>query len=318
MQDLRSILTVTMNPALDMSTSAPDVHPGSKLRCTAPTYEPGGGGINVSRAIQHLGGTSRAILALGGQTGDRLAQLLEAEQIPVIRVDLPGDTRQGIAVTDEGSGEQFRFVLPGPAWSSADVDRLRQVIFGSALPGGHVVISGSQPPGCPANLGRTLSEGLCERGVKVILDSSGAPLTEAASGKANGPFVLRMDSEEADGLARRPLETREDTAEFAELLAARGAATHVVIARGPDGSILAGPDGVWHAAAADVPVVSKIGAGDSFVGGMTFALSQGASLPEALQRGAAAASAAVMTAGTQLCTKADAEALLSQTPLTRM
>ena len=313
---MQDILTITLNPAVDLSTATKAVSAGPKLRCDTPVWEPGGGGINVSRAIRNLGGHSRALVATRGPMGRKLNQLLKAEGIPAIAFRAPGETRQSLAVTDRSTGQQYRFVMPGPQWEMAHVGGVLARLDTELPGGGYVVVSGSQPPGVPEDFATRLCE--VTRQSQVIVDTSGTALAHLAAGANPAPFVLRMDSEEAEALAKGPLPTRADSAGFAARLVARGAASAVVIARGADGSVLAGPTGLWHACAADVPVRSKIGAGDSFVAGMVLALAHGKSLPDALRHGAAAASAAVMTEGTQLCSRTDADALLSQCILTRL
>lgn len=315
------ILTVTLNPALDLSTEVATVEAGPKLRCAVPQVDPGGGGINVSRAIKHLGGDSTALVAGAGYTGERLRDLLNAEDIATISLKGPGETRQSLAVTDTETGGQFRFVLPGPDWSERRIQAALAAIVEAATaagPDGLVVLSGSQPPGVPESFPDHLATGLATTGARLIVDTSGPPLRRLAKGLGQAPFILRADQHEAEGLAGRALPDAADTARFALTLVTKGAAEAVIFARGADGSVLATAEGCWHAAAADVPVVSKVGAGDSFVGAMTLALARGATLPEALQQGAAAASAAVMTPATQLCRGEDVDALLPQCPLTRL
>ena len=112
---MTDILTITLNPTVDLSTAADHVHPGPKLRCDAPRADPGGGGINVSRAIRHLGGDSRAFLAVGGATGEWLKVLLDAEGTRFEGFQIDGETRQSLAVTDRSTGLQYRFVMPGPS-----------------------------------------------------------------------------------------------------------------------------------------------------------------------------------------------------------
>jgi 6-phosphofructokinase 2 len=129
--------------------------------------------------------------------------------------------------------------------------------------------------------------------------------------------VLRMDSEEAEAVAKTALTSRQDSADFAQKLALHGVANRVIIARGADGSVMATRDERWFCAAAKVPVVSKIGAGDSFVAGFVLAMSRGKTDVEALAQGVAAASAAVMTPATELCRASDVIALLEQCSVTK-
>jgi 6-phosphofructokinase 2 len=309
---MRDILTVTLNPALDIATSVDHVVPGVKLRCSQPQTDPGGGGINVARAIQLLGGRAKAFVALGGDTGQSLRNLLESFEMDLAVYEAPGETRQSIAVTDLGLKDQFRFMLPGPHWKLDDIEKVTEAIRAAAPNNGYVILSGSGPSGSRADLYSRICAALADTGAKVIVDTSGPALTLLALGQMSPPYVLRMDQAEAESLTRYALPRREDTANFATELVERGAAEVVIVARGADGSVVATANERLYVSAAEVAVKSKVGAGDSFVGGFTYALAQGLSLSDAMARGSAAASAAVMTEGTELCRKEDAEALLAQ------
>ncbi len=312
----RDILTVTLNPALDIATSVDHVAPGIKLRCAPPKTDPGGGGINVARAIQLLGGKARAFVALGGDTGQTLRNLLDGFEMDLVVYDAPGETRQSIAVTDLSLKDQFRFMLPGPHWKLDDIDAVTLAIRAAAPAGGFVILSGSGPSGSRADLYSRICGALSDSGAQVIVDTSGPALTLLALGQMTPPFVLRMDQAEAESLTRYALPRREDTADFASELVQRGAAEVVIVARGADGSVVATADQRLFVGAAEVPVKSRVGAGDSFVGGFSFALSQGLPLEQAMIWGSSAASAAVMTDGTELCRLEDAERLRALSPIT--
>ena len=307
------IITVTLNPALDISTATAAVRPGRKLRCEMPRVDPGGGGINVSRVIRRLGGESLALVALAGATGERLRASLEAEGIAARFLRAPGETRESVSVIDRETGEQYRFVMPGPAWSDEEGDAALDAAATACPHSALVVLSGSLPPGLPADLPARLASRLKVRGAGLILDTSGAPL-EAARRPAQPALILRMDDVEAEALARRPLPGRIDSADFAQSLVRGGAAEIVIIARGPDGSVLATDEARHFCRAARVPVVSKTGAGDSFLAAFTLALAGEADLPTALSAGVAAASAAVMTEATELCSAEDAQRLIPECP----
>lgn len=311
---MRDILTVTLNPALDLSTGAPSVHPGVKLRCDPVHIDPGGGGINVSRAVALLGGTSRCFVALAGGTGERLADLLAAAGVDLIVHNGPGETRSSLSVIDHRTGEQYRFMLPGPDWNASDCIAVDDAIVAAARPGSLVVLSGSLPPGVPPAVLPELCRQLAEKGCEVLIDTSGPALHLMAAARGPAPAILRMNNVEADDIAGHHLKDLAESADFASTLVARGAAKIVIIARGPEGSILATATERLHSRAANVPVRSKVGAGDSFVGGFTFGLARGDSLGVALQRGVSAASAAVMTEGTLLCRLEDAERLFDLSP----
>ena len=316
--DQAPILTITLNPALDISTSAARVVPDVKLRCEAPSFDPGGGGINVSRAIRNMGGHSTALVALGGTTGQRMAAMLEATGIPVLSLPAPGETRQSLTADDRATRQQYRFVMPGPEWSADDVARALELATEMAPGDGLVVLSGSNPPGVPASFGAMLAGRLQGQGTRLIVDTSGEALATVAAARDRRVEILRMDDEEAEGLAGQPLPYRADTAAFAASLVASGAARGVIVARGRDGNIIATDEGIWHAEAARVPIVSKVGAGDSFLAGFTLGYARGWPVAHALGLAAAAASATVQTPATELCRGEDVERLFAARMITEM
>jgi len=304
-----TILTVTLNPALDLESETPELVPGNKLRCAEPRRDPGGGGINVARAIALLGGEATAALAAGGPTGAHIRHLLEAQGIPLAFLPAPGETRANLSMIETNTGQQFRFIFPGPPWRAEHVEAARAALSGLVAPGDIVVLSGSLPPGMRPRHLVALARDLVGQGAQVVADTSG-PALSALAGAGCGMKVLRMDSAEAEELLNRPLPTRQDSAKTAAGLVRAGAAEIVILARGAEGSVLASPAGCWFAPAADVPVASVTGAGDSFVAGSVLALARGAPLPEVLQWGCAAASSAVTTEATELCDRKVFERLL--------
>lgn len=304
------ILTLTLNPALDMATDVPDILPGHKLRCTDPHLDPGGGGLNVSRAIKALGGDSLALVALGGLTGDRLAGLIRAEGITFLSILGPGETRQSLTVTEKTTGKQFRFMLPGPVWGEAERARVFTLLSATARPGGISVISGSQPPGVPADFPGQLAASM--EGSRIVLDTSGPALFEAVRNPIMGLDVLRMDGEEGEELAGRKLTSRGETADFASELVMRGVAKTVIVARGADGNVLANASERLFSPAPKVKVKSTVGAGDSFVAAFVLAMARGQDAATGLAMASAAAAAAVMTDATQLCKAEDVMRLMPQ------
>lgn len=312
---MHDILTITLNPALDMNTEAERVIPDVKLRCTEPAVDPGGGGINVARAINHMGGNASAIVAIGGHNGNRLLELLMAEGIATMPIPSPGETRASVVVNCKATGQQYRFMLPGPPWQAEHVQKAIQTTKAHTPKDGLVIFSGSQPPGVPLDFEEMLSETISSAGARLIVDTSGPALRRIVEDHKSPPFVLRSDDEEAEGLAGRKLETPKDTADFSRSLIEKGVAQNIIFARGAEGSVLTTPEGSWLATAAKVKVVSKVGAGDSYVGGFTLCLARGESIQEAARWGAAAACAAVTTEATELCRGEDVERLLPECKL---
>ncbi len=312
------ILTVTLNPAIDISTATPHVLAGPKLRCIEPETDPGGGGINVSRAIRILGGQSTALVALGGATGERLAGMLIRAGLTLAGFDAPGETRESFSVLDGATHQQFRFVLPGARWPKTATTAALDAIERAAQPGALVVLSGSQPPGVEADFPVRALARLRTRGATMILDTSGAPLFRVAEGRDAHLDVLRMNHDEAAELAGQPLATRKESADFAQSLVRAGVARIVIVARGSEGNVLATDEERHFASAYEVPVKSRVGAGDSFVGAFTLSLARGESVAQALKWGTATASAAVMTPGTKLCTMSDVKRLMRGETVSRL
>lgn len=312
---MQPVLTVTLNPSLDLATAVAEMRPGPKLRCSEPALDPGGGGINVARAIHILGGDATAFVTASGPTGQRLVRLLQAEGVPLALFDGPGETRQSLAVTDQATGGQFRLMLPGPSWTRARSDAALRRITEVTPQGGLVVLSGSLPPGMAVDFPLRLARKLESRGAELILDTSAEALERAAQARDLPFAVLRMDQDEAEALAGRTLQDRAASADFAQSLVQAGVARMVIVARGSDGSTMATHDSRLHASGVPVAVQSRVGAGDSFLAAFTLALAQGDGPGQALRRGSAAAAAAVMTPGTRLCTRRDATRLLRQVAL---
>lgn len=306
------ILTITLNPALDLATETDSVYPGEKLRCGPPRTDPGGGGINVARAIKRLGGQAFALVASGGATGAQMLALLAAEGVRTGLLAAPGDTRISLSVADRKTGAQYRFMLPGPAWSDSDIRTALIMLEGALTEGEYCVLSGSQPPGLSDDFTAKFAEICVRNAAKLVVDTGGAPLAALVAEPGPGVEVLRMNHDEAEELAGHPLPGVAETAALADSLRTRGVARIVIVARGAEGSVMVAEGLRVQCAAPKVKVVSRVGAGDSFVGALTLALARGAPPDEALRHGVAAASAAVMTEGTALCRQEDVEAILPE------
>jgi 6-phosphofructokinase 2 len=314
---MTAILTITVNPALDLSTDCPAVVPDRKLRCSAPRVQPGGGGVNVSRAIANLGGQSRTLLAYGGPTGEMLTDLLREEGLTPESLGVGYPTRQSLSVRDKANGLQYRFMMPGPPWQDADRGAARAAIRAAVAPGVLVIPSGSLPEGLSVDFFLGLNAEIAEAGGRMILDTSGAALRRAAEARA-GLFVLRMDTDEAREISGRALVQVADVAVLAEELRENGAAEIVMIAAGAQGTVISSPGWRGLTRPPVVVPVSKVGAGDSFVGAFALALTRGDDPATACAWGTAAAASAVTVPDTDLCRRDDTEryfAEVSRSPL---
>ncbi len=303
---MQPILTLTVNPALDVSTATERVFSGHKLRCGASRLDPGGGGVNVSRVVQRLGGRTLAVYTAGGPTGEAYRRLIEAERIPTLAVPIQGSTREDFTVDETTTGKQFRFVLQGPELSEPEW-RLCLALVADSLPvGGYVVASGSLPPGVPDDFYARVARLARRHDARCIVDASGPALAEAL---AEGVFLVKPSRRELGLHFGTTLESGESQVEAAAGLVADGSAEHVALTLGGEGAILASKSGILRLAVPDVEVRSTVGAGDSFLAAFVLRLAQGRTLAEALRAAVAAGSATVTTAATELCHREDVERL---------
>ncbi len=310
---MAAILTVTVNPALDVSTSTQTVRDTHKLRCSAAQFHPGGGGINVARVLHRLGSDCLALYAAGGVTGERLGQLLDAEQVPRQCLPIAQETRESFSVHELATGRDYRFVLPGPTLSPAETDAFTACL--DALPAlpRSLVASGSLPPGVPQDFYGRLAQWARSRGVRLVLDSSGPPLAAAL---AAGVHLVKPSLRELRELTGQALETDAQRLAVARQIIDAGQARIVALSLGEDGALLVTADRALRARSVQVDVASTIGAGDSFVGGLVWALDREADLEQAFRYGMAAGAAALLTPGTALCQPADVERLSQQVVVT--
>jgi 6-phosphofructokinase 2 len=304
-----SIVTLTMNPAVDESTSVPYVLPDRKLRCQAPAYEAGGGGINVARAIRKLGGDAVACFPAGGPAGELLKRLLDAEGVPSAPMQVTGWTRENLNVLEEVSGRQFRFCMPGATlgdreWPSF-LDWVRQLRPSPDF----VVASGSLPPGVPVDFYARLAALGRQMGSRVVLDTSGAPLASAVE---EGVYLLKPSLHEFQTLMGGDEGDESHLASLAATVVKRGWCEILVLSLGAGGALWVTASERERLTAPAVRVRSSVGAGDSMVAGMVLSLAEGRALGEAVRFGVAAGAAAVMNPGTALCRREDVERLYPQ------
>lgn len=302
----KNIVTLTMNPAIDTSAAVRQVVAERKLRCSSPRREPGGGGINVSRAIRILGGDSLALYPSGGPTGKLLQELLSSEGIDHRPLSVEPLTRENFTILEESSNRQFRFVTPGSKLRGKEWEEILRVIFQIKPPPFFLVVSGSLPPGVPEDFFARLAAKSAELDIRVIVDTSGAPLRQAARG---GIFLLKPNLRELKELAGGEIQGEADQVKAARTLIDKKKSEVVVVSLGAAGALAIWGQNSLRFRAPAVPISSRVGAGDSMVAGIVLSLARGMELEEAVRFGVAAGAAAVMTPGTELCRRDDTERL---------
>ena len=303
------IVTLCMNPALDITTSTEVVRPTDKLRCAAARYDPGGGGINVAHVAQVLGAAATAVFPAGGPAGELVDKLLVAAGLTTHRITIGGSTRESFTIDELSTERQYRFVLPGPELTlSEQTDcllQLRRAAASAAI----VVASGTLPPGVPEDFYQQVANVCADLGAIFLLDSSGGGLTHVNS----GVFLIKPSLRELREAVGRALTTDSEQLEAAREIIQRGAARYVLVSRGAEGALLASRDGGQLFAPVPVPPGSGVGAGDAMVAGVAVGLTRGWPLTKAVRLGIAAGAAMLLTPGTAPCTREDTERLFEQT-----
>jgi len=309
------IVTLTINPAVDIFVNVARVEPTSKLRCSAPKRDPGGGGINVARVVHRLGGDVAAIYPTGGAIGKLLHRLLEREGIDSIVTPSHVETRENFTAFEEDTGLQYRFVLPGsplhrPEWEAV-LDKL------TALPEKPrvVVASGSVPPGVPEDIYAEVARRARKLGARMVIDTSGPALDAALK---EGVTLIKPNQNELSEFVGKTLETDTDRLAACRKLIGEGRTQMVALTLGEQGAMLVTRDRALRAAAMQIEVVSAVGAGDSFLGGLVAALARNEPLETAFRLAVAAGSAAVMSPGTELCGEDDVHRLLPRVAVTEL
>jgi 6-phosphofructokinase 2 len=299
------IVTLTMNPALDITTDTERVIPTDKMRCGLPRYDPGGGGINVAAIAHVLGESVLALFPAGGHAGDKVTDLVAASGVPVQRITVANSTRESFTVDEHSTGKQYRFVLPGPRLTDVELTECLDTLSAAAGSADFVVASGSLPPGAPADFYQRVADICRQRDALLILDTSGAGLRRISS----GVFLLKPSVRELRECVGRELISESEQLAAAHELIDRGCAQFVVVSLGSEGALLATPHGSQRYSAVEVPSGSGVGAGDAMTAGITVGLKRGWQLDKAVRLGIAAGAAMLLTPGTAHCLLEDVERL---------
>jgi len=216
---VQSIVTLTMNPTIDKSTSINNVVPERKLRCRSPRYEPGGGGINVSRAIHKLGGESSAFYLAGGELGRMLGHLLDEERLNHHPSKIQVLTRQNLTVYEESTGQQFRFGMPGPEVNQKECSELLDTLSRLDPAPGYIVASGSLPAGVPKDFYARVAKCAKDLGARMIVDTSGEAFSFAVE---EGVYLIKPNLRELGDLRGAEIEEESEQEALAREIIERG------------------------------------------------------------------------------------------------
>lgn len=303
---MKPIVTFTANPAVDKSTNVAYIVPDEKLRCGPPRWDPGGGGINVSRAIHKLGGDTLALFPMGGPSGEILEQLIAREEVPYRTLAIEGWTRENLMVFGESAEQQYRFLFDGPVLSTHEWQGCIDAIEGLDPLPDYLVVSGSLAPGAPTDMYARIARWGREQDVRIVLDASGEPLERAVE---EGVYLLKPNFRELELLVGTKLRGDADIEEACQAIVSAGKCSILLVSLGAAGALVTTSDLQEKIASPTVPIESKVGAGDSTVAGTVLALSRGWSTTRSVRFGVAAGAAAVKTPRTELCRREDVEEL---------
>ena len=299
------IVTVTPNPSIDRTVTVERLHIGEINRALSSRVDPGGKGVNVSRALCANGADTLAILPLGGPDGRLLAALLDQAGVRHREVALAGTTRTNVAIVDP-RGITTKVNEPGPTMSTDELDALRTSILSSTRETDWLALCGSLPPGAPPTW---FADIITAHPGRIAVDASGVGFTQAV---AAGPDLIKPNLEELEELVGRELTTFGDVLEAANSVVQVGV-TMVVVSLGSDGALAVTAEGNWFATAAVTAPLSTVGAGDCLLAGLLHALQSGADPQKAIASAVAWGSAAVSLPGSKVPNPSDIDSITVST-----
>jgi len=296
------IVTLTLNPALDKSIEVGQLIPEKKLSCPEMIIEPGGGGINISKAIAELGGQSIAVFPYGGINGKLFMEILSQRNIIVKPVKIKNDTRESIVITELSTNRQYKFIMPGPILSLQELQQIKQVIM-NLEDVSYLVVSGSLPSNVPDNFLSEIADIVIDKNIKLIVDTSGEALKKVLM---KGVYLIKPNLSELCFLSgKKYLQLNEVDHAVYEILK-KAFCEAIVVSMGPAGATLTTKNIRRKFFAPVVKKLSTVGAGDSMIAGIVYMLQQNKSLEDAVQFGVACGTAATVNKGTRLFKKEDA------------
>jgi len=298
------IVTLTVNPSVDKSTHFSGLIPEQKIRCKDPLFDAGGGGINVSKAIARLRGSSLAVFTSGGPVGEMLKDLVTKEKVAFEAIETETATRENFVAVDDNTNSQYRFGFSGDTLTTAEVEKILITI--ENLKPKFLVASGSLNEGMSPDFYQRIAKIAKASNSKLIVDTSGEALKKVLE---TGAYLIKPNVGELAKLIGVERLEIDEVKEAAKKIIAQGGAEIVAVSLGPQGAVLVTKDEYEYVPAPNVAKKSTVGAGDSMVGGMVWALSQNKSLKDVIRWGVACGSAATMNEGTQLFKFEDANRL---------
>jgi 1-phosphofructokinase len=308
------IRTVCLNPAIDKTIQVPNFTLDAVNRVSALRADAGGKGINVSKVIQQLGGTSVAYAILAGEAGHTIASMVADMDIELVSVEAEGETRTNTKIVDAELHTNTDVNEPGPKVTPEVLAALLEKLVADIEEGDTVVLAGAVPQGAPVETYATWISACRAAGAKVFLDADGAVLD---AGISAGPSMIKPNDHELSGMVGRELATLEEIDAAAREIMARGV-EWVTVSMGGEGALFVTPEKTYKASSPKVKVGSTVGAGDSVVAAIAYAQDEGLDIMETIRLATATGAANVSMSGTQPAPRDLVDSLLDQVGITEL
>lgn len=275
------ILTVTMNPSIDVSYPLEELHIDTVNRIEKVSKTAGGKGLNVSRVLSQLNAPLTATGVVGGKFGDYLTEQLDKDGIPHSFSKIDGETRSCIAILHEG--KQTEILESGPEVTTEEQEAFVAHFEELMADTDFITISGSLPKGINHDFYSLLIDKATEADVKVLLDTSGATL-KASLENTHKPFLIKPNETEIADLLGKEIQSNDELVEALEDKEFDGI-EWIVVTLGADGAIVKHQKNCYRVDIPTIKVVNPVGSGDSTIAGLAYALSEGKSPEDVIKSG---------------------------------
>lgn len=300
------ILTITLNPAMDLGMVVEDWVLDDVNRASRVTKSPGGKGINVSRVLKELGDPTTALTVLGSDSVQEFRRLAREEGVTIVYISIPGEIRTNIHIMDPKNDRLLKVNQPGSPLQSGHFDHFMLLLKQQLKMARMLSVGGSLPPGLPIDAYGRIVHLARKHDVPVLIDAEGEALLAAL---AEGPYIVKPNRRELEVTMGGKLNSPKEILEAAREIQGRGA-QGVVVTNGPHPTVGVLGKEAWQAKPPRVRVVGTNGAGDSFTAGLVSGLTRGLKIQDALALGTACGAASCKTEETELARRKDVEALL--------
>ena len=307
---MRSIYTVTLNPAFDLHYQMAHFEAQKENYVEGILCDAGGKGINISRALRVNGTDSMAFVILGEENGASFEAQLRRDGLTYRPICIPGRIRENITLHPADSRET-RISLDTFRVEPQVLDELEQTMLETCQAGDLLAFAGRNPKGLEKEAVIAFLRRLIERGVRVIVDSNSFTPEDLIRIR---PWLIKPNEQEIVSFLGTSVENAQDAAKAARELVARGVAEEVMISMGGDGAVWSdGEESLILSVPRLAHPVSTIGAGDSTLAGVLHATARGLDRETVLRTAVSFGTAACMTAGTLPPRPEDVAAVFEQT-----